>query len=220
MRYLIAVFVFFVLQFGRSFAQNSYTILFKTYYVSSDSILVAGGNDMLVAIKDSLSYTYYAPLEVKYPLGSSFMPKSTFVNINSRLIISPYGYLGEPKTYALLVDKFPETKWNITNERKIILGDTCIKAVGILHGVETIVFYSPKLPVGFGFFTTLGLPGTILEAYIPERKQLTTAENIIKSSPDICEPVYSRKVLKETYIKKRTMSLDPKIRWKKKDFID
>ena len=223
MKYLISVAICVVLQSIPTVAQNSFTIHFKSYLVR-DSTLISAGSDFVLAIKDSLSYNYYPSHNkndtVSFPLGSSFIPKSTFVNVNRKLIISPYGYKGEPKTYALLISYFPEGVWKITNEHKIILGDTCIKAIGKLNGREIIAWYSPKLPAGFGIYSTVGLPGTILELISPETNLVTTAVSIIESSPDICEPAYYGKVLNETYIKKRTMSLDPKVKWKKEDFID
>lgn len=224
MKYLISVFVFFVLQSERPFAQNSYTILFKTYKLLPDSTLFGAGSDMFLSIKDSLSYTYYPSYNhkdtVTYPLGSSLIPKSAFVNVNCRLVIFPYGYKDEPKTYALLIGEFPSEKWKITDERKVILGDTCIKATSKLNGQETIAYYSPKLPAGFGIYSTVGLPGTILEIYTPERNLLTRAESIIESSPEIIEPVFARKVLFKTYLERRRITGSPKIKWREKDFIN
>ena len=200
--------------------QRSYTIYFKSYYLESDTPRYSGGVDLILAIKDSHSYTYsQIEREIKLPLGASYIPKSTYFNINKKLLISPYGYKGEPKTNALIIYDFPDNNWQITNEKKLILGDTCIKATGKVNGIDIIAWYSPRLPAGFGIHHYVGLPGTVLETYMIDRKHQTIAMRIDETSPDIIEPTYARKVSAKTYLRKRNNSGNPKIYWKEKDFI-
>lgn len=200
--------------------QRSYTIYFKSYFLEADTPRYSGGVDLILAIKDSQSYTYSAAeTKLKFPLGSSHIAKSRYFNINKKLLISPYGYKGEPKTNALIVYDYPDTKWEITNEKKVILGDTCTRANGKVNGINMIVWYSPRLPHGFGIYDYVGLPGTVLEAYMIDRKHQTVAIRIEETSPDIIEPTYARRVSGKTYWRKRNNSGNPKIYWKEKDFI-
>jgi len=201
-------------------AQRSYSIHFKTYYLKSDTSIYNGGVDLILAIKDSQSYTYSPRQpEIKLPLGSSYIPKSSYFNVNKKLLIEPYGYKGEPKTNALIIYDFPNNKWEITNEKKVILGDTCIKAKGKVHGTDIIAWYSPRLPASFGIYHYVGLPGTVLETYMVERKIQTIAIRIDETAPDIIEPTYAKRVSEKTYRRKRSNSGSPKIYWKAKDFI-
>lgn len=63
-------------------------------------------------------------------------------------------------------------KWKLTKETKIIGGYKCYKAVHIDSGefegtkfsIETIVYYTPDIPLQFGPIQFYGLPGLILEA--------------------------------------------------------
>jgi len=203
-------------------SQGSYTIYYRSVYVKSDTDIRKAGVDLVLAIKDSQSYTYghlqnYVP-PIKYPLGSSYIPKSAYVNINKKLIIHPYGYTGELKTFALVVYDFPDYKWEITKEKKIILDDTCIKAIGKSKDRKVIAWYSPNLPSGFGIYNLGGLPGTILEIYYPENQLQTSAIHIDKGSHDIIEPTYARRVSEKTYVRRRD-NANGKIHWREKDFI-
>ena len=202
-----------------SHAQRSYTIYYKTYYKESDTQIYNGGVDLILAIKDSQSYTYSPTQPVEFPLGSTYIPKSRYFNIYRKLLIDPYGYKGEPKTNALIIYDYPNNKWEITNEKKMILGDSCIKANGKASGLDIIAWYSPRLPEGFGLYNYVGLPGTVLEVYMVERKVQTVAVSIDETSPDIIEPTYFRRVSEKTYRRKRSNSGNPKIYWKDKDFI-
>jgi GLPGLI family protein len=198
-------------------AQGNYTIRYKTYSIQFDSLKLSGGLDMILAIKDSQSYTYYPEPkrkpEIKYPLGSALIYKSTYLNISKKLIIDPYGYAGEPKTYALIVYDYPDNKWEITKERKVILGDTCIKAIGNVRGNKTIAYFSPKLPAGFGFHLYIGLPGTILETIMVDKGIQTIAVSIDKTSPEIIEPTYAKRVTEEEYWERRKKNPAKKITW-------
>lgn len=215
--------LFIILSINALVAQNGYTIYYKTVYVKSDSDLYKGGEDLILAIKDSQSYTYYPTINkkypVKYPLGSNYIPKTTYCNINKKILLSPIAYPKEPRTEALILYNFPDNEWKITNETKIILDDTCVKAVGKIWDREIIAWYSPRLPAGFGIHHYVGLPGTILETFTPEGKIMTIAVKIENTSPEIIEPTYYRRVPGETYRKKRENGGNPKIYWKEKDFI-
>ena len=199
------------------FSQGNYTIKFESYYIKSDSTLLSGGEDFIVAIKDTQSFTYYpfpkSKLKIVYPLGSELWPKSTYFNLTSKLIIVPYGFFGEPKTHVLIVHEYPDIKWTITNEKKLILRDTCIKAIGALNGHEVIAYYNPTLPSGFGHHLYLGLPGTILETYTPDNRIQSVAVSIENNSPEIVEPNFAKRVTEAEYRKRRDKNPAKKLTW-------
>ena len=120
----------------------------------------------------------------------------------------------------MLVSEFPDCQWKITNEKKVILEDTCITAIGKVWDKEIIAWYSPRLPAGFGIHHYVGLPGTILEIYTPHNKIQTTAINIDETSPEIVEPNFSKRVSVKTYWQKRNSTGDPRVYWEKMDFIE
>lgn len=216
---LLSILILFLVLNSAINAQRSYTIYFRSYYLERDSQVYSGGADLILAIKDSQSYTYSPTQKPEFPLGSSYIPKSRYFNVNKKLLIDPYGYKGELKTYALIIFDFPTTKWEITNEKKVILGDTCIKAKGKIQDIDIIAWYSPRLPQGFGIYNYVGLPGTVLETYMVEKKLQTVAIWINETSPDIVEPTYAKRVSEKTYRRKRSNSGNTKIYWKEKDFM-
>lgn len=223
MRFLFVIVLFFAQDTLLLNAQSGLTIYYKTYQIISDTEIRSAGADLVLAIKDSQSYTYYPGIRNQpenFPLGKTFIAKSTYFNVNKKLLIDPYAYPNSPKTEALIVYKYPDNQWKITNEKKVILGDTCIKATGKIRGMEIIAWFSPKFPAGFGIHHYVGLPGTILETYLVERNIQTVAVDIEYSSPDIIEPIYFRRVSEKTYLKKRNASGNPKVNWKERDFID
>jgi GLPGLI family protein len=199
------------------------TIYYKTYEVIADTEFINAGADLVLAIKDSQSYTYipeiYRQSDI-FPLGKTFIAKSTYFNVNKKLLIDPYAYENSPRTEALIVYKHPDNQWKITNEKKVILGDTCIKATGKVRGIETIAWFSPKLPAGFGIYHYVGLPGTILETWMVEKNIQIIAVHIEYTSPDIIEPTYFRRISEKTYFRKRDPQNNPKVYWKEKDFIN
>lgn len=194
------IFSFLVLIFSTSIlsAQESFTIKYDSYFVKRDTASYSNLLYLCLAIKDSQSFTYYPEIflseKIGYPLGSAHCPKSTYFNVNKKLLIDLYGFSKKPKTYKLIVYKYPENKWEITKEKKIILGDTCIQAKGIVRGREIIAYYSPGMPKGFGPYFDVGLPGTVLETYDLSSGLHTVAFSIERSCPDIVEPNFAKRV--------------------------
>lgn len=184
-------------------AQGNYTIRFESYYVQYDSVLQKWGGNYMLVIKDSQSFCYGTAFPMKdnvtYPLGSALVPKSTYFNVNKKLLLSGTGYLDKPKTHRIVVWKYPRVKWIITNDTKIILGDTCTKATGIMNDKEVIVYYSTKLPAGFGPAYFVGLPGTVLEYSDPERRLQSTAVSIEYNSPEIVEPNFAKRISEKRF---------------------
>jgi GLPGLI family protein len=65
----------------------------------------------------------------------------------------------------------PETKWTITDEKKVIGNVSCQKATGWVKGRLYDVWFAPSLPFSTGPWKLQGLPGLILDAY-DQKKQV------------------------------------------------
>ena len=200
---LVFSFLFLLTTYSVVHAQGNYTIRFESYYVQFDSVLQKWGGNYMLVIKDFQSFCYGTafPMEdnISYPLGSSYVPKSTYFNVNKNLLLTETGYIDKPKTQRLVVWKYPRVKWILTKDTKIILGDTCIKATGILNDKEIVVYYSTKLPAGFGPASFVGLPGTVLEYSNPERRTQSTAVSIEFKSPEIVEPNFAKRISEKRF---------------------
>lgn len=69
------------------------------------------------------------------------------------------------KTYEI-VDSLKQYDWQLTREKKKVLGFDCKKAVTKDGEKEIIAWYAPKLPYRVGPDAYTGVPGTILELEI------------------------------------------------------
>lgn len=61
-------------------------------------------------------------------------------------------------------DELPEIGWQISEERKTVLGYPCQKATGNLYGRNWTVWFTMDISVSDGPWLLWGLPGLILEA--------------------------------------------------------
>lgn len=71
-----------------------------------------------------------------------------------------------------------QVNWEITNEKKTILGYKCIKAIGNLYDNNYVVWYTEKIDYPFGPIKVNSLNGMILEAYNETLDMRITAEDI------------------------------------------
>lgn len=76
--------------------------------------------------------------------------------------------------YDILVDepvyyteKFDEMSWEIGDSTKNILGYECAVATTDYHGRKWTAWFAPEIPVADGPWKFRGLPGLILEVYVP-----------------------------------------------------
>ncbi len=82
------------------------------------------------------------------------------------------------KTY-FVEDCFPEFKWEVKSEQKIILGYKCIKAeIPNYFDRQVEAWFAPEIPISNGPEEFLGLPGLILELKYGKRSYLATTINI------------------------------------------
>ncbi|MBB2950148.1 MULTISPECIES: GLPGLI family protein [Sphingobacterium] len=66
-------------------------------------------------------------------------------------------------------DKKKQIRWKITNENREILGYTCIRANGVLNdSIYVVAFFTPSIPYDVGPECIGGLPGAILNLYLPD----------------------------------------------------
>ena len=98
----------------------------------------------------------------EYQLSNKYM---TFLysNYNDNSYLGT-GYAGGNKL-ILFEDVFDNINWNISNEKKEILGFQCQSAVGKFRGREYKVWFTSSIPNYLGPWKLKGLPGLILEGY-------------------------------------------------------
>lgn len=69
------------------------------------------------------------------------------------------------RSTALVKDTYGGFNWNVGSETKVIEGYTCYKAEAYYRGRTWTAWFTPQIPVPFGPWKLLGLPGLILQAY-------------------------------------------------------
>lgn len=100
-----------------------------------------------------------------------FGGKSTyFTNLNDRQLYEQKEFLDKK---FLIKTSYDDLNWSLTNESKEISGFQCYKAVSYREvttgpdtenkNVEILAWYCPEIPVNFGPFEAVGLPGLVLE---------------------------------------------------------
>lgn len=95
--------------------------------------------------------------------------KIFYTDISRKEYIEQKKFLGKS---FLITTSFDKVSWELTNETKKISGYECYKAVGSRESVgkdfkvntlETYAWYCPEIPLNFGPFEAVGLPGLVLE---------------------------------------------------------
>ncbi|MFP9116451.1 GLPGLI family protein [Flavobacterium sp. RNTU_13] len=66
---------------------------------------------------------------------------------------------------VLVEDIYPDLRWTITEEQKVIADYTCVKATVSYRGRDWTAWFTPEIPLAVGPWKLHGLPGLILEAY-------------------------------------------------------
>lgn len=66
--------------------------------------------------------------------------------------------------YLILKDDYPNLKWEISQEEKVIGKYKCIKATTNYRGRVWVAWFTPDLPINYGPWKLYGLPGLIVEA--------------------------------------------------------
>ena len=99
-------------------------------------------------------------------------------------------------------------EWNLSKEKKKILGYTCLKAIGTIKEYNPMTkqtlthtvtaWYSPKFPGLFGPAEYFGLPGLVLEA--SKGSYYFVAKSInLESDKTILSPTKGKKVSKKEF---------------------
>ena len=84
-----------------------------------------------------------------------------------RTVVSPEGFLSDPKT-EIIAEDLNDFKWELTGESKYIDSLLCYKAITHFRCQTFEVWYSPEIPVSAGPTVLHGLPGLIVQAEISE----------------------------------------------------
>ncbi|WP_262147264.1 GLPGLI family protein [Chryseobacterium foetidum] len=142
-------------------------------------------------------------------LDKSMYPKSkssVYKNGESVVVTLPVGN-------QLYTFTEPKLKWEtISNEKKEILGNQCLKAKAITDtGKLYYAWYCPTIPIPEGPFRFKGLSGLILEVHNEDKSLIIKATKIEKSKDIIESIAYVNTVnLKEKadFIKKRSEYID------------
>jgi GLPGLI family protein len=66
---------------------------------------------------------------------------------------------------VLVEDIYPDLRWTITEEQKVISNYTCVKATVSYRGRDWTAWFTPEISLAVGPWKLHGLPGLILEAY-------------------------------------------------------
>lgn len=200
MRKLIAITFFSLITIGSLFSQNHYTISYRSSFYTDDSLAANRPfNPFVLAVRDSVAYCYYPSalagrkMEVPVPLGSNYWPKSTFYDSDKGISIYSTGHYDKPKQWRLIEQKMNKIKWDITEEKKEILGFICYKAIGKTRDKNYVAWFSMELKGSFGPFIMTDLPGTILQLQHGDGL-FSVAYEIKDESLPIVEPNYCKKI--------------------------
>jgi GLPGLI family protein len=88
-----------------------------------------------------------------------------YTNYTNNIFEMKKGIMGSP---FYIKDSLPSIEWKITNERRVIAGFNCRKAVGkIFDSVYVFAFYTDEIMISGGPCSINGLPGMILGVTIP-----------------------------------------------------
>jgi GLPGLI family protein len=94
-------------------------------------------------------------------------PRDTIgrINLYDALKDSLYSRRDIANRIFLLKAKKPEIHWNIADSTKKIGNYTCSKATAHFRGRDYTAWFTPQIPVPYGPWKLVGLPGLILQAY-------------------------------------------------------
>jgi GLPGLI family protein len=110
--------------------------------------------------------------------------------------ISPHDNIGEYNLYNVAKDslysrkylfdqiyfvkeKKPDIQWDITDSTKKIGDYRCTMATADFRGRNYTAWFTPKIPVHYGPWKLIGLPGLILKAYDQKKEIYFSAQKIV-----------------------------------------
>ena len=172
MKNIKLIFGFYLLfQNISSSAQNNFAIAYWYPKNTSDTIVpLWPSNRLIIIVQDSIAYSGASDEQmtskIKMPelSASTFGGKSTLFNKKRNTKTVRRGNCDIAKKCRLVEKKNKYGEWKITGEKKSILGFECTKAIGKNEYGKYAVWFSERLPGGFGPHMMTNLPGFILEA--------------------------------------------------------
>jgi GLPGLI family protein len=119
-----------------------------------------------------------------------------FGGIQNKRNISPHDNIGEYNLYNAAKDslysrkylfdqvyfvkeKNPDIQWNITDSSKTIGGYRCTMATAHFRGRNYTAWFTPKIPVHYGPWKLIGLPGLILRAHDQKNDINFSAQKVV-----------------------------------------
>lgn len=167
------------------FAQGQLKNYEVTYLNFSDSISTDFKRIEKKYYLDSFSYSYNIPFNHRIGIQSVITKDSSLKQIKVREVDTVKNYLykdflsnqlyfeayDEIFFYKKKVfrDSLHNFEWQITSEKKIINGQSCIKAFTKWRGRNYTAWYAPSILINEGPWKFGGLPGLIIEIYDAEK---------------------------------------------------
>tara|TARA_R110002124_G_scaffold281126_1_gene455095 strand:+ start:941 stop:1759 length:819 start_codon:yes stop_codon:yes gene_type:complete len=127
---------------------------------------------------------------------------ATAEGIETKSDISPHDSIGEYNLYDkttdslysrkfiidqiyLVKEKNPEIQWSIGDTTKNIGNYTATKATAHFRGRDYTAWFTPEIPVPYGPWKLVGLPGLILQAYDTDREIYFNAQKLVFNTDGI-----------------------------------
>lgn len=161
------IFLFFFIVFSNfSFSQQIYNSLIEfnfseNFYNFNETY----SEYLLMNDKESFYFYYKGKLDFEKASQNFQLDYSNTrlkFDLENNRFLELKKYVG--KNIYYLIDNVPKIIWEITKEKKKILGYNCYGAIGEFRGRKYFVWFTYEIPYSFGPWKLNGLPGVILEA--------------------------------------------------------
>lgn len=118
--------------------------------------------------------------------GSGVANFSVIKDMSNRKVILLTGF---PGSNFLIEEGFGLMKWSLKDEKKVVAGYKCKKAICHFAGRDYIAWYTLEIPISEGPYKFSGLPGLIVKIEDTKgehRFELTEIENVKDENNPIC----------------------------------
>lgn len=158
-----------------------------------------------IYLADSV-YTVRIKSNSNYPSLTAFIPKvEVFKNKQQQVLMVAERAASQDPVF-IYEEPMISFNWKISNERKVILGYSCVKAITTFRGRIYEAWFAPSIPINDGPYKFCGLPGLILDI------KDTSGDYVIKCSS-------LRKLRNRLLIKKLDIDYQAITREKLMDFM-
>ena len=146
-------------------------------YTESREIIRDDEDIVKISITDTIPYAYYRNLKS----NTFFCLESTLINnLKSK--------------YFVYEDNSVNTlPWVLSNDYKMVSGYNCQKATVNFRGRVYEAWFTTEIPLPYGPWKLVGLPGLILEAYDLSKEVSFTAEKIIIPNSKVNKKIFKPK---------------------------